>query len=1076
MKKRRKLKKKIQITQYKKIVALFFVIGIFISAIIGFNTLRERKEVSAHPTNKIKLDQGGANEFELPIDATQLREPSLIGLTPQYDDYVQKEGYVPILTKGYIEGSCITNGAPRRTDGTIKAIEKTNYGHYFVLYSFTGNTTGGLLKVGVYDENGKSLAEEAIGNATNTNYRVVSVFYHVEDNSFLVGLNNGGFFRYDVSGETATTATLTRTAMNRSGNPNSSMNVGLHFKVDVMGNYDDDSLIMGRISATGAPGRIAQRIPVATMNVSGWKNAINPGFSGTSVYQYSLENLRNTDAQIGFNYSGYAEISPMNIYSNQDHLFGEFYNAQTTPSTRRKNSFQVFSKTDEVSGGLKQRKYAYVTDKTLFVLNELCTDDKVYFMVLNDANTELIEVDLTTYVDKVIKTYPPQTRLKMIDNGDGTVSYFGSTTQLANDFYSDYYTPKLSGTNYFISGLMTDFADTTPLKITSLRAFVTNGNVLPTVVLNTGNNKLFVGGQTDDQNIFVDKTKYYLQGSANPATPSGSLAFVGAMETKDDYSPVINKEESIEVDVTDNAIASPTATTYRDWNTRDRWLITGSKNGDMSDAAAIKTFDNFDSNDISIGSTAQEREEWLQKRINRNPKDVTAAIEWDKLGFDATTTGPQLVTYFVSDTQNQPAVTSRWVNKTTPQTIIEDDYAFDAQNFHIPLAGIETSIPDEDKFKEFAKTMAWNMVDGTIDENGTGTLSSKVTVDTNQLELLQKAKIAKPYPVDVIYEPKIGVSIINRVWVFVTTKNTLPNNESIYTEVTPPETNGIVYYADDYGIPFRKRSGHTAQDVLEKGNIRVYDYYDSSHETDSELPVLADENTNSNKLQVINLTDIQNALQPEVIEFGIHSPKKPLIKYEWDGAVDANHQAGTTAPTYGGLDVTLTGDVILHVRQVIMNPSNEIVIPSKGYVRIQNQLDNSGSPILDPNYQNNITVTSGKQTNNPSFTNFSVSVNHLVDEQDQVLLSSIIPEFYNYAGYYLTDQTADPNGLSHATNSSITPSGISISIDTIQDKEEFWITVYLKPVEDDKGEAKVPQPYSWDYKKNDLGKIKTKTP
>lgn len=166
----------------------------------------------------------------------------------------------------------------------------------------------------------------------------------------------------------------------------------------------------------------------------------------------------------------------------------------------------------------------------------------------------------------------------------------------------------------------------------------------------------------------------------------------------------------------------------------------------------------------------------------------------------------------------------------------------------------------------------------------------------------------------------------------------------------------------------------------------------------------------------------------------------------------------------------------LHVRQVILDPMSELVVPSKGYITIRNQLDNGGSPALDPDYQGNVSVTSGKQADTPGFTDFGISASHLTSALDQVLLSVVVPEFYHYEGYYLTEEGSDPNGASHAANTSITTGEIALDRARIEDKEEFWITVYLKPVEDDQGEAKVPQPYSWDYKKNDLGKIKTKTP
>ena len=162
---------------------------------------------------------------------------------------------------------------------------------------------------------------------------------------------------------------------------------------------------------------------------------------------------------------------------------------------------------------------------------------------------------------------------------------------------------------------------------------------------------------------------------------------------------------------------------------------------------------------------------------------------------------------------------------------------------------------------------------------------------------------------------------------------------------------------------------------------------------------------------------------------------------------------------------------ILHVRQVINDPLDELVVPSEGYMTIKNNLYNSGSPSLDANYQADMTVPSGKQTDNPSFSNWAINTNHLANEQDEVLLFVTIPEFYTYEGYYLTDKASDPNGASHAANVSKAVGDVSLSRGIIDGQQEFWLTLYLKPNGTNQDN---PQPYSWDYNHNDLGKIKTK--
>lgn len=160
---------------------------------------------------------------------------------------------------------------------------------------------------------------------------------------------------------------------------------------------------------------------------------------------------------------------------------------------------------------------------------------------------------------------------------------------------------------------------------------------------------------------------------------------------------------------------------------------------------------------------------------------------------------------------------------------------------------------------------------------------------------------------------------------------------------------------------------------------------------------------------------------------------------------------------------------ILHVRQVVMKPSNELVVPAEGYIEIENRLFNSGSPAIDPTYQANTIVNSGKNADNPAFTNFILTTKPLTDDSDQLVLQPVIPSFYEYLGHYVTTEAA-----SHQNNTSITAGPVMLNRGTIDATNELWLTLYLQPNQTADVENKAPQPYSWDYKKNDLGKIKTK--
>ncbi|MBO1308555.1 hypothetical protein JZO70_20440 [Enterococcus sp. 669A] len=151
----------------------------------------------------------------------------------------------------------------------------------------------------------------------------------------------------------------------------------------------------------------------------------------------------------------------------------------------------------------------------------------------------------------------------------------------------------------------------------------------------------------------------------------------------------------------------------------------------------------------------------------------------------------------------------------------------------------------------------------------------------------------------------------------------------------------------------------------------------------------------------------------------------------------------------------------LNVRQVITNSNTELVVPSEGYLSVKHQLNSDGS--INGNYQLDTRIASDKQSNNPGFTKVIFATDHLGNAEDKVQLSVIVPAFYKIAGYSLSNDQA-----SHTDTPDFSDDKILLSRTDIYDKGEYWITIYLEPNGTNGGH---PQPYSWDYKHNDLGKI-----
>lgn len=1107
-----------------KYIGLVCMLGIMLLGIFAtVRSFQNREAVSAHPTQKINIGSG-ATEFELPFDATQLEEQALIDLAPQFDDYVQSDILVPIMEKGTVRAY----GSPAASNGqaiacSIKDVELTENGNYFILFHLTGNSVGGIVRTAVYSKSGEQLAVDNYGTRENATFRINSKMLNRSGNNFLVTVHGNRYFRYTVN-ESGNTATIDRNLFTETeaiGNPNTEIGTDFIQIIDQFSGYSDNALVTGRSGMAGAnQGTYKKRISVGSINTDGW---LSSGLNVDSIYQYTLQSLLiYEDLNLSERYNSttqHGNRNPSAMYKRNDFIFGNIVYATNSEldgsgTPLQVNTFQIFSDEEiddtEVTdnGGVRpykvrKRIYQHRDNQTIHddviankvwsyeVVKNLCTDTEIYFFAKSVDGNQLIKVDLadlSNIKEEIVKTYPSGSSLNFFPDGKGNYTFYGSTNKLTGELYSDYYTNQLSSPYYFISGIMNGITGSeNDLDVKSLRAFEVSGLITPTFAFEGENDEVFMAGQSRDFNVFPTY-KYLIDESApeytvENGTPSTSNAFVGTLKIKDDFSPAINTPiENITVDITNNSIANPTQGGYRGWNSLDRWLITGREGGVMTDNTAIRIYDHTDSNDPLIAGTAAAREAWLQTRINRNPKAQSADIEWDKLGFNKNKAGAQLVTYFVTDSQSQVSNTSRWINKKTSQTVIDQDnkFALDAQNFHIALDDLESTfnVADADKvFKKLAKTTAWDLVNhGTgdgdhgegLDEDGEESkFSGKVTVDTNQLNALRDATVAKPYPVDVTYTTGVsGITIKNRVWVFATTKNTVPNTET-NPAVTAKDTNGVVYYADDYEIPYRLRKTQTNSIVLTTGNVKVYDYFDASNENSAELPTLADATKNANKL-VVSLPTIHDALAPGKVT--------PSVTYKWDGYLDANHKDGSIAgnETIGHLDINLTGNVLFHVRQVVLNESGEIVVPTEGYFDIKNIKNNGGNPTVDPDYRANLTGKSGLLADEPAFTNIAVDTDQLTDLADQVQMSVVVPEFYNLLGYYQTTQLADANGASHENHSAYTAGPLHLSKNELNQGEEFWVTFYIQPNVEGTNQPKTPQPYSWDYEKNDLGKIKTK--
>lgn len=846
--------------------------------VILFPKSRDTGLLVAHPNNILNINEGSADEFQIPSDSELLSEASLINQAPKYDNFGQNNQVTPVLNKYNILGLASSSYGGYGVGVSVKTVLPTEGGNYFVLYSVAGNSMGGVLYCGVYSPEGLQIGNYRVGSISNTSYRNTSKLLYSENNSFIVFLGDSGqWYKIVVTNETKENVTMIGSLISGTGKTGSALKI--HTAVTVENESQSSSpLVSGTVypNRAGETGRVALLLPIGTLNMTGWENG---SVNRSETYEYSLQNVPPTEV-VGHN-SGI--INPVDLYHKEDGtIYGIVqYNKSSGGGNAYYNSFQIFDKniTSDASGNkIKRRLFEHIaSDLTaeIIVLREISTNNEVYFLEQGNTQSAIYKVDYATYTKEKVLELPAKTLLKIQQNSDGTLSYYGSTTELSGIFYSTYYSNQLNSPFYFISGVMNSHKDPEPFKVKSIRAIESNTSIYPKFAMASAES-VFIGGDAYSTGSFIDKM-IYIQG----AGPSGSIGFTGSMKVEDDFSPVISKasEEKIVIDLDDPVIADPLKD--QDGYTKlDKWLISGVKNGNIDASKLINVYDTTDvTQSAGIGSTEEIRQKEFNKRINKNPLDINLDIDWLALGFDKTKIGPQRVSYFISDTQSQVSSTSRWINKIDNLTEKDpgDNVFLKGENASISYT--ETSSLTVDKIKKLIKSQAWlglpKELDELYTENTESTpplLSNKVVLEAADVAAIQSASTADkagPYSLRFKYEDEVNgeiKTVSNKVWIFVTNENTTITAER-------------VMYADDYklGTPVAN-SKETEQTAYTHAKVVVYDFKTAS--------VLADQGN----IQFLNV----NQTELENIKKELIPQKLPLEFYYKDSTTKISNKVMVT--------------------------------------------------------------------------------------------------------------------------------------------------------------------------------------
>ncbi|MEO1772684.1 hypothetical protein [Candidatus Enterococcus ferrettii] len=1084
----------------KKNVVLFICLMIVLIPLICFfsqKKLADKEKIEAKPNETTTIDIGSVYQQLIPADAPNLIEPELIS-KGTFHNYVQDATKVKSFRKNRIfaESSMVNDNissAVRTSDGGVISLRIYN-GYNQNKLNKLDMRTAALIKT---DAQGNEITRVWL-NTTEPPYIYgaplnPSVTFQAAAPSLIFKTNSvhGDYVVYWMQGRkrfqtifkenlALYTAEMNNNnytfygTYNRSAyDPIRGTKYIMPYVTDAVADTQpgDDRLNYLKYYRINEEGQFIGEIKAQTIENYLWIHH-NTNYQGL---------LGGNRPGRNYVYNGIAGNSVATDYRERTIMIQEM--GDINASENRFQGLVVYNKNNE---GIEYM-YLPVENQTQMELTyqpDISTDKKYYFTrkKVIDGSFDLMVYDSVEgrVQETPVLSFPKGSNVKFSKAPEGGNTFYGRVPAFTGSL-SGLGPEQTEAGGYLVLGN----TDTNFSKIASANHFnvdVKNLNIEGLIYLNDAQKEdyfiygRFTGvGNAGLPDHFVDKivavtVDQYTDKTGLDNPDAGTNAFYGSLKLKDDFAPVI-KAPSMTLDreffskEKDGRWNDP-AYGYNQidgYNYLDRYLITGNphlvNNPALNLPNRIEVYDNHDFNySLNPGLNNQD---WLNKRINRNPKvNLTNMnshpIDWNALGFQQNKIGPQRVTYFVSDSQKQITATSRIVNTKARQTTEAGNYFIDANNFHIPLNGIANAIPDANTFKRLAKTLVWNGTDGKIYENSEINIQSEyVVVNNTQLQALRNAantkENAKPFPVDITFQYELGKYLTNRVWVFTTTKNTVPNNEPGYTAVTPEETNGYVYYADDYSLPLVSAKYHTGQDILNNANVRVYDYY-SIEENSPELPTIIDKANNQSLLNLLNLPNIQGAVETGVV--------KPDFEFVYGGETTRYHTQNRK--TKGTLDITLTGEIKLNIRQVVLDSQKDLVVPKEGYVKLLNMNpDTSKSQRALFNAVTNSGKYTGVFSSEPLFKTYKLVLD--TANNKKVVIKPIIPEFYEYAGYIST-QAYYQHERKNIANHEYTYDLLGQA-----ERYEMWVTLYIKPIVTDEN---LPSPYSWDYKLNDFGTIK----
>ncbi|MBP1042783.1 hypothetical protein I6N95_17330 [Vagococcus sp. BWB3-3] len=139
--------------------------------------------------------------------------------------------------------------------------------------------------------------------------------------------------------------------------------------------------------------------------------------------------------------------------------------------------------------------------------------------------------------------------------------------------------------------------------------------------------------------------------------------------------------------------------------------------------------------------------------------------------------------------------------------------------------------------------------------------------------------------------------------------------------------------------------------------------------------------------------------------------------------------------------------VVVHIRQIINEPDESLVIPQKGFGALISRNHGKEGQVF------NLEMTSS----NTNLGGFDTYIIKYQSDYPLVDFKAIVPMNYRLVGYVVTQTDGG-----HEVSASVSPFE---SID-VSNSSEFWLSIYLQPISRDEVSL-----YHWEYKNNQLGEI-----